>query len=84
MYASLIDVMRDLMEEKNGLVRENLNNITKANNDILNNLSNQMMDKKLNAGEVGGLFNSCKAMANIGSESTLEMNSLDKVQYAKL
>jgi hypothetical protein len=84
MYASLIDVMRDLMEEKNGLVRENLNNITKANNDILNNLSNQMMDKKLNAGEVGGLFNSCKAMANIGSESTQEMNSLDKVQYAKL
>lgn len=67
MYASLIDVMKDLMEEKNGLVRENLNNITKANNDILNNLSNQMMDKKLNAGEVGGLFNSCKAMANIGS-----------------
>jgi hypothetical protein len=56
MYASLRDVMRDLMEEKNGLVRENLNNITKANNDILNNLSNQMKDKKLNAGEVGGLF----------------------------
>jgi hypothetical protein len=84
MYASLRDVMRDLMEEKNGLVRENLNNITKAKNDILNNLSNQMKDKKLNAGEVGGLFNSCKAMANIGSESTLEMNSLDKVQYAKL
>jgi hypothetical protein len=84
MYASLIDVMRDLMEEKNGLVRENLNNITKANNDILNNLSNQMKEKKLNAGEVGGLFNSCKAITNIGSESTLEMNSQDKVQYAKL
>jgi hypothetical protein len=49
MYASLIDVMGDLMEEKNGLVRENLNNITKANNDILNNLSNQMKEKKLNA-----------------------------------
>ena len=78
MYASLRDVMRDLMEEKNGLVRENLNNITKANNDILNNLSNQMKDIKLNAGDVG--FNSCKAMANIGSESTLEMNSLDKVR----
>jgi hypothetical protein len=42
-----------------------------------------MKDKKLNAGEVGGLFNSSKAMANIGSESTLEMNSQDKVQYAK-
>jgi hypothetical protein len=84
MYASLIDVMGDLMEEKNGLVRENLNNITKANNDILNNLSNQMKEKKLNASEVGGLFNSCKAMTNIGSESTLEMNSQDKVQYAKL
>jgi hypothetical protein len=84
MFVRLIDVMRDLMEEKNGLVRENLNNITKANNDILNNLSKQVKDKKLNAGEVGGLFNSCKAMANIDNEPTLEMNSLDKVQYAKL
>ena len=84
MLANLIDVMRELLEEKNGLVRENLNNITKANNDILNNLSNQMKERKLNAGEVGGLFNSCKAMANMGSESTLEMNSQDKVQYAKL
>ena len=37
------------MEEKNGLVRDNLNNITKASDDILNNLSNQMKDKKLKA-----------------------------------
>ena len=77
--------MRDLMEEKNGLVRDNLNNITKASDDILNNLSNQMKDKKLNAGgEIGGLLYSFKAMAVIGSESTLEMNSQDKVQYANL
>ena len=73
------------MEEKNGLVRDNLNNITKASDDILNNLSNQMKDKKLNAGgEIGGLLYSFKAMAVIGSESTLEMNSQDKVQYANL
>ena len=85
MFANLIDVMRDLMEEKNELVRENMYNITKANNDTLNQLSNQMKDKKLNAGgEIGGLLNSIKAMANIGSESTLEMNSQDRVQYAKL
>ena len=77
--------MRDLMEEKNGLVRDNLNNITKASDDILNNLSNQMKDKKLNAGgEIGGLLYSFKAMAVIDSESTLEMNSQDKVQYANL
>ena len=77
--------MRDLMEEKNGLVRDNLNNITKASEDILNNLSNQMKDKKLNAGgEIGGLLYSFKAMAVIDSESTLEMNSQDKVQYANL
>jgi hypothetical protein len=45
------------MEEKNGLVRDNLNNITKASDDILNNLSNQMKDKKLYAGgEIGGLL----------------------------
>ncbi|MGB7661680.1 MAG: hypothetical protein WBL67_03005 [Nitrososphaeraceae archaeon] len=81
----MIDVMRDLMEEKNGLVRDNLNNITKASDDILNNLSNQMKDKKLNAGgEIGGLLYSFKAMAVIDSESTLEMNSQDKVQYANL
>lgn len=73
------------MEEKNGLVRDNLNNITKASDDILNNLSNQMKDKKLNAGgEIGGLLYSFKAMAVIDSESTLEMNSQDKVQYANL
>jgi hypothetical protein len=85
MFANLIDVMRDLMEEKNELVRENMYNITKANNDTLNQLSNQMKDKKLNAGgEIGGLLNSIKAMANIGSESTLEMNSQDRVHYAKL
>jgi iron only hydrogenase large subunit-like protein len=73
------------MEEKNGLVRENLNNITKASDDILNNLSIQMKDKKLNAGgEIGGLLYSFKAMAVIDSESTLEMNSQDKVQYADL
>ncbi len=73
------------MEEKNGLVRENLNNITKASDDILNNLSIQMNDKKLNAGgEIGGLLYSFKAMAVIDSESTLEMNSQDKVQYANL
>ena len=77
--------MRDLMEEKNWLVRENLNNITRASDDILNNLSNQMKDKKLNAGgEIGGLLYSFKAMAIIDSESTLEMNSQDKVQYANL
>jgi iron only hydrogenase large subunit-like protein len=77
--------MRDLMEEKNGLVRENLNNITKASDDILNNLSIQMKDKKLNAGgEIEGLLYSFKAMAVIDSESTLEMNSQDKVQYANL
>lgn len=77
--------MRDLMEEKNGLVRDNLNNITKASDDILNNLSNQMKDKKLNAGgEIGGLLYSFKAMAVMDSESTLEMNSQDKVQYANL
>jgi hypothetical protein len=77
--------MGDLMEEKNGLVRDNLNNITKASDDILNNLSNQMKDKKLNAGgEIGGLLYSFKAMAVIDSESTLEMNSQDKVQYANL
>ena len=77
--------MRDLMEEKNGLVRDNLNNITKASDDILNNLSNQMKDKKLNAGgEIGGLLYSFKAMAVIDNESTLEMNSQDKVQYANL
>lgn len=77
--------MRDLMEEKNGLVRDNLNNITKASDDILNNLSNQMKDKKLNAGgEIGGLLYSFKAMAVIDSESALEMNSQDKVQYANL
>src|SRR5215510_4707554 len=77
--------MRDLIEEKNWLVRENLNNITKASDDILNNLSNQMKDKKLNAGgEIGGLLYSFKAMAVIDSESTLEMNSQDKVQYANL
>ena len=75
--------MRDLMEEKNGLVRENLNNITKASDDILNNLSIQMKDKKLNTGgEIGGLLYSFKAV--IDSESTLEMNSQDKVQYANL
>lgn len=85
MFANLIDVMRDLMEEKNGLVRENLNNITKANNDILNNLSNQMKDRNLNVGGgIGGLLNSFKAMANIDSESILGMNSQDKFQYAKL
>jgi hypothetical protein len=73
------------MEEKNGLVRENLNNIAKASDDILNNLSIQMKDKKLNAGgEIGGLLYSFKAMAVIDSESTLEMNSQDKVQYANL
>jgi hypothetical protein len=73
------------MEEKNGLVRENLNNITRASDDILNNLSIQMKDKKLNAGgEIGGLLYSFKAMAVIDSESTLEMNSQDKVQYANL
>jgi iron only hydrogenase large subunit-like protein len=73
------------MEEKNGLVRENLNNITKASDDILNNLSIQMKDKKLNAGgEIEGLLYSFKAMAVIDSESTLEMNSQDKVQYANL
>jgi iron only hydrogenase large subunit-like protein len=73
------------MEEKNWLVRENLNNITRASDDILNNLSNQMKDKKLNAGgEIGGLLYSFKAMAIIDSESTLEMNSQDKVQYANL
>ncbi len=73
------------MEEKNGLVRDNLNNITKASDDILNNLSNQMKDKKLNAGgEIGGLLYSFKAMAVIDSESALEMNSQDKVQYANL
>ena len=77
--------MRDLIEEKNWLVRENLNNITKASDDILNNLSNQMKDKKLNAGgEIGGLLYSFKAMAIIDSESTLEMNSQDKFQYANL
>lgn len=77
--------MRDLVQEKNGLVKENLNNITKASDDILNNLSIQMKDKKLNAGgEIGGLLYSFKAMAVIDSESTLEMNSLDKVQYANL
>jgi iron only hydrogenase large subunit-like protein len=77
--------MQDLMEEKNGLVRDNLNNITKASDDILNNLSYQMKDKKLNAGgEIGGLLYSFKAMAVIDSESTLEMNSQDKVQYANL
>ena len=77
--------MRDLMEEKNWLVRENLNNITRASDDILNNLSNQMKDKKLNGGgEIGGLLYSFKAMAIIDSESTLEMNSQDKVQYANL
>lgn len=85
MFANLIDAMRDLMEEKNGLVRENLNNITKANNDILNNLSNQMKDRKLNGGgEIRGLLNSFKAIANIDSESILGMNSQDKFQYAKL
>jgi len=73
------------MEEKNGLVRENLNNITKASDDILNNLSIQIKDKKLNAGgEIGGLLYSFKAMAVIDIESTLEMNSQDKVQYANL
>ena len=73
------------MEEKNWLVRENLNNITRASDDILNNLSNQMKDKKLNGGgEIGGLLYSFKAMAIIDSESTLEMNSQDKVQYANL
>ena len=77
--------MRDLMEEKNWLVRENLNNITRASDDILNNLSNQLKDKKLNGGgEIGGLLYSFKAMAIIDSESTLEMNSQDKVQYANL
>ena len=77
--------MRDLVQEKNGLVKENLNNITKASNDILNNLSIQMKDKKLNAGgEIGGLLYSFKAMTVIDSESTLEMNSQDKVQYANL
>ena len=77
--------MRDLIEEKNWLVRENLNNITRASDDILNNLSNQMKDKKLNAGgEIGGLLYSFKAMAIIDSESTLEMNSQDKFQYANL
>ena len=77
--------MRDLTEEKNGLVRENLNNITKASDDILNNLSIQMKDKKLSAGgEIGGLLYSFKAMAVIDCESTLEMNSQDKVRYANL
>jgi len=62
-----------------------LNNITKARNDIPDKLSNQMKDKKLNAGgEIGGLLYSFKAMAVIDSESTLEMNSQDKVQYANL
>src|SRR5262245_49366020 len=75
--------MRDLMEEKNGPVSENLNNIAKASDDILNNLSNQMKDKKLSAGG-GGLLYSFKAMAIIDSESTLEMNSQDKFQYANL
>ena len=73
------------MEEKNWLVRDNLNNITKASDDILNNLSNQMKDKKLNAGgEIGGLLYSFRAMAAVDSESTVEMNSQDKVQYANL
>jgi hypothetical protein len=73
------------MEQKNGLVRDNLNNITKASDDILNTLSNQMKDKKLNSGgEIGRLWYSFKAMAVIDSESTLEMNSQDKVQYANL
>jgi hypothetical protein len=73
------------MEEKNGLVRENLNNITKASDDILNNLSIQMKDNKLNSGgEIGGFLYSFKAMAVIDSDSTLEMNSQDKVQYANL
>jgi iron only hydrogenase large subunit-like protein len=67
------------MEEKNGLVRENLNNITKTSDDILNNLSNQMSAEKSE-----GLLYSFKAMAVIDSESTLEMNSQDKVQYANL
>jgi iron only hydrogenase large subunit-like protein len=44
-----------------------------------------MKDKKLNGGgEIGGLLYSFKAMAIIDSESTLEMNSQDKVQYANL
>jgi hypothetical protein len=70
--------MRDLIEEKNGLVRENLNNIAKASNDILNNLSNHMKDKKLNAGgDIGGLLYSFKAMTKIDRESTLEMDCQD-------
>ena len=60
------------MEEKNWLVRENLNNITRASDDILNNLLNQMKDKKLNAGgEIGGLLYSFKAMASIGNPNSV-------------
>lgn len=48
-------------------------------------MSKQMKDKKINAGgEFGGFLNSLKVAANLSSESTLGMDSRDRLEYAKL
>jgi hypothetical protein len=77
--------LRDLTLEKERIVKEHMNNIVKTNNEILETMNNAIKDKKISAGgEVGGFLESIKAMVNIGYDSTLEMNSGDRLEFAKL
>ena len=77
--------MRDLTAQKERIVTQHMNSITERNNEILTLMSKQMKDKKINAGgEFGGFLNSLKAAASLSSESTLGMDSRDRLEYAKL
>jgi hypothetical protein len=77
--------MKNLTQEKERIVKDHMDNIVTTNNKVLDMMNKAIKDKKISAGgEIGGLLDSIKALANISYGSTSEMKSEDRLELAKL